>query len=171
MTPKLVAIVAVARNGVIGANNQIPWRISSDLKRFKALTLGKPLIMGRRNFDSIGRPLPGRETVAISRDPGFAPPGVHVARDPDEAVRIASILAEKMGADEIIVAGGEQIYRALLDRTELIHLTEVALTVAGDVSFPKLDPAEWREISREAPSRGDKDEADFAYVTLERRRD
>ncbi len=168
--PKLVAVVAMARNRVIGANNGLPWRLSSDLKRFKARTLGKPLIMGRRTFQSIGRPLPGRETVAVSRDRGFAPEGVHLARDPDEALWIGTRLAERMGAKEIIVAGGEQIYRSFLDRTDLIHLTEVELEVAGDAIFPRLDPDEWREISRETPRRDDKDQADFAFVTLERRR-
>jgi dihydrofolate reductase len=169
MTPKLVAVVAMAQNGVIGANNGLPWRLSSDLKRFKSRTLGKPLIMGRRTFESIGRPLPGRETVTISRDPAFAPRDAHVARDADEAFDIAARLAGWMRTQEIIIAGGEQIYRAFLDRTELIHLTEVALTIAGDARFPLLDPAEWREISRETPQRSDKDQADFAFVTLERR--
>lgn len=170
MKPKLVAVVAMARNRVIGVDNGLPWRLSSDLKRFKARTLGKPLIMGRRTFESIGRLLPGRETVIVSRDPAFAPQGAHVARDPDEALAVASRLAEKAGVNEIIIAGGEQIYRAFLDRTDLIRLTEVAVTVEGDAIFPPLDPTEWREISRETPPRGDKDDADFAFVTLERRR-
>jgi dihydrofolate reductase len=170
MHPKLVAVVAVARNGVIGADNGLPWRVSSDLKRFKALTMGKPMIMGRRTWDSIGRPLPGREIVVLTRDPGFAAEGAHVAQSPDEALAIARRLAAYVGAGEIIVAGGTEVFRAFLDRTDLIHLTEIALEPSGDVFFPALDPQEWREIARETQSRGERDEADFAYVTLARRR-
>lgn len=170
MKHKLVFVVAVAQNRVIGADNGLPWRLSSDLKRFRALTWGKPLIMGRRTWDSIGRPLPGRETVAVSRDPEFRPADVHVARDPQEALFKAAQRAEAMGADEIIVAGGAQIYEAFLDEADLIHLTEVALVAAGDVIFPELDPSAWREIARETPARTEKDEADFSWITLERMR-
>jgi dihydrofolate reductase len=169
-SPRLVAVVAVARNGVIGAENRMPWRISSDLKRFKALTWGKPMIMGRRNWDSIGRPLPGRETIVLTRNPHFSAEGAHVAFSPDEALATARRLAAHVSATEIVIAGGAEIYRAYLDQTEIIHLTEVSMHAQGDVFFPRLDPAEWREAARENPSRGAKDEADFAYVTLERRR-
>lgn len=170
MSPKLVAVVARSRNGVIGANNALPWRLSSDLKRFKALTMGKPMIMGRRTWDSIGRPLPGREIVVLTRDPAFRADGAHVATSPAEALATARRLAAIVGADEIIIAGGEDVFRAYLDETDRIELTEVALEIQGDAHFPPLDPAEWREVAREAPPRGPKDEADFNYVTLERRR-
>jgi len=168
MSPRIVAVAARARNGVIGAGNALPWRLSSDLKRFKALTLGKPMIMGRRTWDSIGRPLPGRETIAVSRDPGFSPAGAHVAKGLPEALRLAETLAAKMGANEIIVAGGGEIFAALLPLTDVVHMTEIALDVDGDALFPPLDPREWRESARETPPRGEKDEADFAYVTFER---
>lgn len=167
--PRLVAVVARARNGVIGVGNDLPWRLSSDLKRYRARTWGRPMIMGRRTWESIGRPLPGRETVVVTRRPDYAAPGAHVASSLEESLAIARRLAEEMGADEIIVAGGEEIYRALLARTELIELTEVALELAGDAHFPALDPAQWQEIARETPPRGEKDEADFAFVTLARR--
>ncbi|MBG0800071.1 dihydrofolate reductase [Methylocystis sp. H4A] len=170
MEPKIVAVVARGRNGVIGVANGLPWRLSSDLKRYKARTWGKPMIMGRRTFESIGRPLPGRESVVLTRDPHFRAEGAHVAASPAEALATARRLAALLGVDEIIIAGGEEIYRAFLDLTDVIELTEVALDIAGDAHFPALDPKDWREIAREAPPRGPKDEADFAFVTLERRR-
>lgn len=169
MHPKLVAVVARAQNGVIGVANGLPWRLSTDLKRYKARTWGRPMIMGRRTWESIGRPLPGRESVVVTRRPGFEAPGAHVAGGIDESVDIARRLAREMGAPEIIVAGGEEIYRALLDRTDLIELTEVALDIPGDAHFPALTPRDWEEIARETPPRGEKDEADFAFVTLLRR--
>lgn len=167
--PKLVFVAAVARNGVIGADARTPWRLKSDLARFRELTWGRPLLMGRRTFDSIGRPLPGRETVALSRDPEFRPAGAHLARSLEEALDRATRLAEAMKAPEIIVAGGAQIYSAFLPRAEVIHLTEVALTVAGDARFPALDPGEWRVTARETPLRAAEDEADFEYLRLERK--
>ena len=169
MTPKLVFVAAVARNGVIGANERTPWRLKSDLARFRELTWGKPLLMGRRTFESIGRPLPGRETVALSRDPEFLPEGAHLARSPEEALDLATRLAEAMQSPEILVAGGAQIYSAFLPRADVIHLTEVALTVAGDALFPALDPGEWRETARETPHRTAEDEADFHYLRFERK--
>jgi dihydrofolate reductase len=126
--------------------------------------------MGRRTFESIGRILPGRETVALSRDPSFRPAGAHVARSPEEALRLVEALARAMGADEAAVAGGAEIYAALLPQADVIHLTEVALTVAGDALFPALDPRDWRETHRFAPPRAAEDEADFAFVRLERSR-
>jgi len=170
MNPKLVVVVARARNNVIGADNRLPWRVSSDLKRFKALTMGKPMIMGRRTWNSIGRPLPGREIVVLTRDPAFSAEGAHVARNLEEALATARRLAAYVGAQEIIVAGGTEIFRAFLDKTDVIHLTEIHLEPGGDVFFPVLDMAEWRELARETPPRGERDEADFTFVTLERRR-
>ena len=171
VSPKLVAVVARTRNGVIGVDNGLPWRLSSDLKRFKALTMGKPMIMGRRTWESIGVPLPGRASIVVTRNPHFAAAGVHVAHSPGEELATARRLAAEMGADEIVIAGGEDIFRVFLDETDVIELTEVALNAAGDAHFPPLDPADWRETARETPPRGPKDEADFTYVTLARRRD
>lgn len=169
MTPKLVAVVARARNSVIGVGNGLPWRLSSDLKRYKARTWGRPMIMGRRTWDSIGRPLPGRESVVVTRSPDFAAAGAHVARSLPESLDVARRLASEMGAPEIIVAGGAEIYCALLDQIHMIELTEVALDIPGDAHFPELFPQEWEEIARETPPRGEKDEADFSFVTLRRR--
>jgi dihydrofolate reductase len=171
MRSKLVFVVAAARNGVIGADCRTPWRLPTDLRRFRELTWGKPLLMGRRTYESIGGPLPGRETIALSRDPGFRPEGAHVARSLEEALARGEALAEATGTGEIMVAGGGQIFDALLDRADIVQLTEVALTVAGDAVFPRLDPRDWREALRWAPPRAAEDEADFAFVTFERRRD
>lgn len=168
--PRLVAVVARARNGVIGVDNDLPWRLSSDLKRFKALTMGKPMIMGRRTWDSIGRPLPGREIIVLTRDPQFRAEGAHIAASPAEALATARRLAALNGAQEIIIAGGGDIFRAFLPETSVIEITEVALDCAGDAHFPALDPADWEEACCERPERGPKDEADFHYVTLRRRR-
>ncbi len=168
MQPELVAVAAVARNGVIGADNGLPWRVSSDLKHFKALTMGKPLILGRRTFQSLQRPLPGREIIVVTRDPRFSPAGVRIAHSPLEALAAARRLAKALTVDEIMVGGGAEIFRALMDETQRIELTEIALEPEGDVFFPSLDMAQWRETKRETPPRGERDEADFAFVTLAR---
>jgi dihydrofolate reductase len=164
----LALIAAVARNGVIGAGDALPWRLSSDLKRFKALTMGKPLIMGRKTFQSIGRPLPGREIIVVTRDEGFASEGVEVARDIETALRLAETKARAAGVDEIIVAGGGEIYAQTIARAGRLYVTEVALAPEGDAHFPPIDPALWREVRREPGLRGPRDEADFAFVEYER---
>ncbi|MGO4872639.1 MAG: dihydrofolate reductase [Roseiarcus sp.] len=168
--PVLALIAAVARNGVIGAGDALPWRLSSDLKRFKALTMGKPLIMGRKTFQSIGRPLPGRAIIVVTRDEGFAADGVEIARDIEAALRLAEAKACAAGADEIIVAGGGEIYAQTIARAGRLYVTEVALAPSGDAHFPPIDPAIWREVKREAGARGPRDEADFAFVEYERPR-
>ncbi len=168
MQPELVAVAAVARNGVIGADNGLPWRVSSDLKHFKALTMGKPLILGRRTFESLQRPLPGREIIVVTRDPRFSAAGVRIAHRPLEALAVARGLAKALAVDEIMVGGGAEIFRALMDETRRIELTEIALEPEGDAFFPRLERAQWRETRRETPPRGERDEADFAFVTLTR---
>ena len=166
----LVIVAAVALNGVIGAGGGLPWRLSSDLKRFKALTWGRPLMMGRKTFESIGRALPGRETIVVTRDPGFAPSGVFVAHGLEAALDLAHERARAMGADEIIVAGGAEIYAQTIASASRLFITEVALDAEGDVRFPPIDPLKWREVRREAGERGPRDEADFAFVEYERRK-
>ena len=166
----LVLVAAVARNGIIGANGGIPWRLSSDLKRFKALTWGKPLVMGRKTFDSIGRALPGRETIVVTRDSGFAPPGVFVAHGVDRALDLANERARVMGAGEIIIAGGAEIYAQTIEQASRLFITEVALDAEGEARFPLIDPLQWREVRRETGDRGPRDDADFAFVEYERRK-
>jgi dihydrofolate reductase len=165
----IALVAAVARNGVIGAGNRLIWKLSTDLKRFRALTWGKPLVMGRKSFESIGRPLPGRETIVVTRDPGLAPDGVRVAHDVDAALSLAEEVAREMNAGEIIVAGGGEIYRQTIDRVDRLFITEVDLAPEGDVYFPAIDPAHWREASRERGLRGDRDETDFTFVDYARR--
>jgi dihydrofolate reductase len=164
----LVLVAAVARNGVIGADNRLLWRLPSDLKRFRALTLGKPLVMGRKTFRSIGRPLPGRETIVVTRDPGFSAESVLVAHDLDAALALADARAAAMGADAIVIAGGGELYAQTIDRADRLAITEVALSPEGDATFPPIDRAQWREVRREPGVRGRKDEADFAFVDYER---
>jgi dihydrofolate reductase len=166
MSLALVGVVAVADNGIIGQGNALPWHISADLKRFRALTLGKPLIMGRKTFASIGRALPGRETIVVTRDAKFVPPpGVFVASTIDAALQLAAARADALGASEIIVAGGGEIYAALLDRIDLLHMTFVHCTPAGDAFFPPIDWSNWREVSREGhlPQAGDS--AGYTWAT------
>jgi dihydrofolate reductase len=165
----LVLVAAVARNGVIGVNNGLPWRLSSDLKQFKALTWGKPMVMGRKTYLTIGRPLPGRETIVVTRDPGFADPGVLVAHDLEAALDLAAGRARAMGSNEIIVAGGGEIFAQTIARAERLFLTEVALDAKGETRFPPIDPGQWREVRREKGERGPRDETDFAFVEYARR--
>jgi dihydrofolate reductase len=165
----LVLVAAVARNGVIGANGGLPWRLSSDLKRFKALTWGKPLVMGRKTFESIGRALPGRETIVVTRDRSFAPAGVLVVHELDAGLDLAAERAHAMGADEIIIGGGGEIFGQTIGRASRLFITEVALDADGEARFPPIEPHAWREVSRETGQRGPRDDADFAFVSYGRR--
>ncbi len=167
--PVVALIAAVARNGVIGSGGALPWRLSSDLKHFKAATMGKALVMGRKTFQSIGGPLLGRTFFVVSRDRAFKAEGVSVARDVDEALALAEPAARAAGADEIVVAGGGEIYAQTIGRASRLHITEVDLAPLGDARFPAIDPAVWREVSRRKGERGPRDEADFAFVEYERR--
>jgi dihydrofolate reductase len=169
MTLPLIIVVAVAENGVIGRDNQLLWRLKTDLRRFRDLTWGKPMIMGRKTFQSIGKPLPGRETIVLTRDPGFAAAGVHVAHDWDQAVSIGSTLAEAMGAEAIAVVGGAEIYGLALPHVEKIYLTQVHTAPEGDAIFPPLDRSRFREVKRSEHSKGSDDEHSFTFIDLERR--
>ena len=160
--PRIVLIAAIAHNGVIGRDNGLIWRLRSDLRRFKALTMGKPLLMGRRTYDSIGRALPGRRTLVLTRDRSFAAPGVIVAHD------WAEVLAAAGDADALMVAGGAQIYALALPHTDRIHLTEVETSPEGDTVFPPFDRGAFREVHREAHPASEYDEHAFSFVDLER---
>jgi dihydrofolate reductase len=165
----LAFVVAAAKNGVIGRNGGMPWRLPTDLKHFRSLTMGKPIVMGRRTWDSIGRALPGRETIVVTRDPNFSVEGAHVAHSVEQGLQLAEKQAERMGADTIMIVGGSDIFAALMDRADVIHLTEVDLAPDGDVKFPPLDPAQWVEIACEAPPRAANDEANVRFLTYARR--
>lgn len=160
----LVAVVAVADNGVIGAGNAMPWRLPTDLKRFKALTMGRPMIMGRRTFASIGRPLPGRATIVLTRDAAFAAEGVQRAASVAEAVALAQRAAGEMQADEIAVVGGAEIYRAMLPLLDRMEITRVHARPEGDTHFSL--PAEgWRRVAVSFQPAGDRDSADMSFET------
>lgn len=168
---EIVIVVAVARNGVIGRDNAMPWRIGSDLRHFRAITMGRPVVMGRKTFESIGRALDGRTNIVVTRDPDFAAEGVVCAGSLDEALDVARSVAERDGVGEIMVTGGGQIYAEALDRADRVELTEVALEPDGGVTFPRLDPQFWSEVARVTCTRSERDEADFAFVTYRRRRE
>lgn len=141
--PLLSALVAVARNGVIGRDGGMPWHLPDDLRRFKSLTLGKPILMGRRTFESIGRPLPGRTSLVLTHSPAWAAAGVAAVHSLDEAIAAAG------DAPELVVIGGAQVYRLALPRVSRIYLTRICATLAGDTVLAPLAPAQWHERSRE----------------------
>ncbi|TCT08345.1 dihydrofolate reductase [Tepidamorphus gemmatus] len=166
--PRLSLIAAVAGNGVIGRNNELPWRLPSDLKHFKAVTMGRPVIMGRKTFESIGRPLPGRDNIVVTRSETFDVAQVHAARSLDEAERLAANFARRRGVDEIFVIGGGQLYAEAIGRARRLYITEVAGQPDGDTRFPEIDPAIWRAVSRQGPMRGATDTAAMTFVVYER---
>jgi dihydrofolate reductase len=157
-------VLARADNGVIGANNSIPWRIPEDMKRFKAITMGKPIVMGRKTWDSFPRkPLPGRTNIVITRDATWKADGAAVAHSLEDALK----RAESETPDEIAVIGGAEIWTLALPLANRIHLTEVHMEAEGDVSVPPFDPALWRETAREDHVTADG--LRYSYVTLDRR--
>jgi dihydrofolate reductase len=164
--PRIVFVVAVARNGVIGRQGALPWRVSSDLKRFKQITMGKPVIMGRKTWESLPRrPLPGRLNIVITRDRQYRAEGAVVAASVVEALA----QAQQVASDEICVIGGSDIFRQMLPMADRLYLTEVDLAPDGDVHFPPLDRSEWREVSREMHPRAEGDDAGFVLRVLDRR--
>lgn len=165
----IALVVAVAENGVIGRDQALPWHLPSELKRFRALTWGKPVVMGRRTFESIGRPLPGRISIVITADPAFAvPEGVRKASDLASALEMAEAAADELGAGEIMVIGGRRVFAEALPLARTIHLTRVHGSPAGEVVFPELDMAAWRVAGREGPIQGPRDELPYSCLTLER---
>lgn len=161
-TPRLVAVLAVADNGVIGRDNGLPWRLPADLRHFKALTLGKPVLMGRRTFESLGRPLPGRHNLVLTRDPGWSAGGVTVVGSLDEALALAA------GHDELMVIGGAELYRLCWARLARIELTRVHAAPQGDTRLEGVDWTGWRETSVERHAADERNEFDYSFVTLKR---
>jgi len=164
----IVLVAAVADNGVIGRGNALPFRQSSDLKRFKALTIGKPVIMGRKTFLSIGRPLPGRTNIVVSRDPGFAAPDVLAAVDLEAALAAARGDSLRRGSDEIAVIGGTDIFAQTMPLADRLEITHVHARPDGDTYFPPIDPDSWRAVARSEHPPGPRDEAAFDHVTYAR---
>jgi dihydrofolate reductase len=170
MTKPIIAlVVAVAENGVIGRNGDLPWRIRSDLKVFRRITMGKPLIMGRKTFQSLKKPLDGRDNIVVTRDESFeASEEVVIARTIPEALAIARICAANRGVDEIMAIGGSDIFRALLPKASRIYYTKVQGTPPGDTFFPEFDQADWRLASEAPIVRVDGDEFSCVLNVLER---
>jgi dihydrofolate reductase len=142
-------IVAAADNDVIGCNNALPWNLPADLRHFKRITMGRPILMGRRTFESIGRPLPGRSNIVITRDADYSAEGVHCVGSLDDALKLAQALALAAGSDELMVIGGAQIYALALPIASRMYLTRVHAQPAGDAYLPPIDWSEWRESGRE----------------------
>jgi dihydrofolate reductase len=157
-------VVAMARNRVIGRNNTLPWRLSDDLKRFKAITMGKPILMGRKTFESIGKPLPGRANLVLTRDRAWQATGVLTVGSIDEAIE------RSRRASELAVIGGAEVYQLALPVTDIIYLTRVEADVEGDTRFPELDAREWTEDVIGAQAADEKNQYPTTYLTLRRRR-
>ena len=168
--PEIVFVLAVAENGVIGRNNEIPWRLKADMQRFKALTFGKPVVMGRKTFLSLKRPLPGRTNIVMTRDAGFSAPGAVVTTSLAAAFDVATGDALRRAVSEIAVIGGADIYAQWLDRADRLEITEVHAQPEGDTHFAAPDPASWQETARERHVAATGDSADYSYVTWRRRR-
>jgi dihydrofolate reductase len=159
----------MGENRAIGKDGDLPWRLSSDMRYFRKITLGKPIVMGRRTFESLGRVLDQRLNIILTRDRNFAVEGAVVAHGLREALDIAASEAKRAGVDEIMVIGGEQLFREVLSRAGRIYLTEVHASPDADTWFPEIDMGEWREVSREAHGNaGPKDDHDFSFVVLDR---
>jgi dihydrofolate reductase len=164
----VILVAAIAENGVIGRDNTLPWRLKSDMAHFRALTMGKPVVMGRKTYLSIGKPLKGRTAIVVSRDATFAAPGIVVAPSLDAAFEAARGDALRRGADAIVIAGGADIYAQAMPRATRLAITHVHTHADGDVRFPPIDPKLWHESDRSAHERGADDEAAFAFVNYQR---
>ena len=164
----IVLLAAVAENGVIGRGNALPWRLKSDMAHFRALTMGKPVVIGRKTYLSIGKPLPGRTTIVVSRDRTFAAPGIVVAPSLEAALAVARGDALRRDVNTIIVAGGAEIYAQALPLATSLAITAVHKCIEGDTHFPLIDPKVWQEGARSEHAPAAEDEASFAFVTYVR---
>ncbi len=167
---KIVIIVAVSQNGIIGRDGDMPWKLSTDLKRFKALSMGKPLVMGRKTFESVGsKPLPGRPHVIVSRSQSFEMPGVETVGNLEVGIERARAIASETGCEEVCIVGGGEIYRQALPLADVLHVTHVETVVDGDTSFPEIDPVEFDLIEETAVPAGEKDNYPTRYAIYRRR--
>lgn len=164
----LSVIVAAAENGVIGRGNALPWHLPQDLRYFKRVTMGKPIVMGRKTYESIGRPLPGRTNIVITRNPEFQAEGVKVVSSLEEALSLAADIALIDGVRELVVIGGAEIYRAAIPRADRLYITEVHASVEGDASLPDIDWTNWREEAREHHRAEGANPYDYSFVVYHR---
>lgn len=163
---KISAIVAASKNWVIGKDNEIPWYVPNDLRYFRRMTLGHHIILGRKNYESIGKPLPKRTNLIISRDTNFEAPGCHVFNSIDEAIKFA----KKNKEDELFICGGGQIYIQTMDKVDKLYFTEIEAVIEGDVYFPEIDPSEWELISTERNQADDRHEYGYNFMIYERKK-
>lgn len=166
---QIVLVAAIGENNAIGIDGELPWHISSDLKHFRALTINRPIVMGRKTFDSIGKALEGRTSIVVSRSLARVASGVVLATSIDAALGVARADAEKRGVDEIMVIGGGDIFSALISRASRLEITHVHASPEGDSFFPEIDPQQWEQQSRREVPAGPKDSASFALATYVRR--
>lgn len=167
----LVLVAAVAENGVIGRDGGLPWRLKTDLRRFRALTIGHPIVMGRKTYLSFGKPLKDRTNIVVTRAPDFAAAGVVAVPNLETAIEVAAGDALRRGAAAIVIGGGADIYAKTIDRAARLEITCVHIRPEGDTVFPAIDPDQWRETAREEYAAGPDDEAPFTILTYERRLD
>ncbi len=170
VAPIVALVVAKAENGAIGRGGDLPWHLRSDMRYFRSITMGKPIIMGRLTFMSLPRALDGRLNIVLTRNAAFTAPGAVMAYNLEEALDVARRAAKRDGVDEIMVMGGEDVFREVLPQADRIYLTEVHASPDADTWFPALDPREWRESSREAHDAGPNDDHAFSFVVLDRLR-
>jgi dihydrofolate reductase len=168
LAPRVAIVVAIAENGMIGQGGRMPWRLSSDMKYFRRLTMGKPLIMGRKTFASLPNALDGRDNIVVTRNAEFAGEGATVTHSLGEALQLARKCAEMRVTDEIMIVGGAEIYREALGLADRIYLTRVHASPEGDTTFPLADFTGWREVAHEAGERTEKDDYSFTFLTLDR---
>ena len=166
---KIVLVAAIGENSVIGQNGQLPWHLKSDLQHFRGITMNRPVIMGRKTHESIGKVLPGRTNIVLTRDLTLVAAGAVLATSLDAALGFARTDAAKRGVDEVMVIGGSDIFAATMPMAERLEITYVHLAPEGDAYFPEIDPEIWQEVAREDHSAGPDDDADFTLVTYTRR--
>ena len=166
---RIAMIAGVAENGVIGSEQTIPWRVPSDMAFFKATTMGKPIVMGRKQYETVGRPLPGRTNIVITRQQGYRPEGVLVFHDVETALAEAAIIADADDVDEIMIIGGGELYAQLMERADRLYIPHIDLPPAGDVRFPAIDPTKWAVVAEPEVLPSPKDDASYRVKVYERR--
>jgi dihydrofolate reductase len=167
--PKITLVVAVAENGMMGKNGDLPWSLPGDLKQFKAITVGKPVVMGRTTYQSLGRALPNRPNIVLSRNPLYHLDDAKTVTTLDAALALAYEEAKRLSAGEISIIGGANVFAEIMPRAERMYYTEVHASPEGDIRFPPFDRGEWREVARKGPLQGPKDQYPYSFVTLERK--
>jgi len=168
--PTIALVVAVAENGMMGRNGDLPWHLPDELKHFKTITIGKPVVMGRKTYESLGQALPGRPNIVLSRNPLYRLDDAKTVTTLEAALALAAEEATRLSANEIFVIGGAAVFAEIMPRAERMYFTEVHARPEGDTRFPSFNRLEWREVERKGPLQGPKDQYPYSFVTLERER-